>query len=178
MRISIITVTQEGDNIAEILKKTIGGDIDMISRQDVERLFTEREAFIFIGAMGICVRTIAPLIGDKHTDPAVICVDSTGRNVISVLSGHVGGANQLTREVAAAIGAMPVITTQSDNQGLWALDTIGEDFDWKAVPNNGMNDIITTFVNRRPTALWLENTRPRNRPFGGNTPRTCHHSEQ
>ena len=156
MRISIITVTQEGDNIAETLKNTIGGDIDMISRQDVERLFTEREAFIFIGAMGICVRTIAPLIGDKHTDPAVICVDSTGRNVISVLSGHVGGANQLTREVAAAIGAMPVITTQSDNQGLWALDTIGEDFDWKAVPNNGMNDIITTFVNRRPTALWLE----------------------
>ena len=134
MRISIITVTQEGDNIAETLKKTIGGDIDMISRQDVERLFTEREAFIFIGAMGICVRTIAPLIDDKHTDPAVICVDSTGRNVISVLSGHVGGANQLTREVAAAIGAMPVITTQSDNQGLWALDTIGEDFGWKAVP--------------------------------------------
>lgn len=156
MRISIITVTQEGDNIAETLKKTIGGDIDMISRQDVERLFTEREAFIFIGAMGICVRTIAPLIGDKHTDPAVICIDSTGRNVISVLSGHVGGANQLTREVAAAIRAMPVITTQSDNQGLWALDTIGEDFGWTAVTDNGMNDIITTFVNRRPTALWLE----------------------
>ncbi|MDD7318966.1 MAG: precorrin-4 C(11)-methyltransferase [Prevotella sp.] len=164
MRISIITVTQEGDNIAETLKKTVGGDIDMAGRSDVARLFNERDAFIFIGAMGICVRTVAPLIGDKHTDPAVICVDSMGRNVISVLSGHVGGANRLAREVAAAIGARPVITTQSDNQGLWALDTIASDFGWSEVADNAMNNIITTFVNRQPTALWLE-TRDRGTDF-------------
>lgn len=156
MKISIITVTREGANIAEILKNTLAGDIDTADRNDVPGLFADRDAFIFIGAMGICVRTIAPLIEDKHTDPAVICIDSTGRNVISVLSGHVGGANQLTREVAATIGAMPVITTQSDNQGLWALDTIADDFGWTAVAENDMNDIIAAFVAKRPTALWLE----------------------
>ena len=156
MRISIITVTKEGGNIAKILKDTLSGNIDIIGRNDVARLFAGRDAFIFIGAMGICVRTIAPLVEDKHSDPAVICVDSTGRNVISVLSGHVGGGNRLAREVAAAIGAMPVITTQSDNQGLWPLDTIAGDFGWTAVAENDMNGIISTFVGKRPTALWLE----------------------
>lgn len=156
MRISIITVTKEGGNIAKILKDTLSGNIDIIGRNDVARLFAGRDAFIFIGAMGICVRTIAPLVEDKHSDPAVICVDSTGRNVISVLSGHVGGGNRLAREVAAAIGAMPVITTQSDNQGLWPLDTIAGDFGWTAVAENDMNGIISAFVGKRPTALWLE----------------------
>ncbi len=156
MRISIIIVTKEGGNIAKILKDTLSGNIDIIGRNDVARLFAGRDAFIFIGAMGICVRTIAPLVEDKHSDPAVICVDSTGRNVISVLSGHVGGGNRLAREVAAAIGAMPVITTQSDNQGLWPLDTIAGDFGWTAVAENDMNGIISAFVGKRPTALWLE----------------------
>lgn len=156
MRISIITVTKEGGNIAKILKDTLSGDIDIIGRNDVARLFAGRDAFIFIGAMGICVRTIAPLVEDKHSDPAVICIDSTGRNVISVLSGHVGGGNSLAREVAAAIGAMPVITTQSDNQGLWPLDTIAGDFGWTAVAENDMNGIISAFVGKRPTALWLD----------------------
>lgn len=156
MRISIIIVTKEGGNIAKILKDTLSGNIDIIGRNDVARLFAGRDAFIFIGAMGICVRTIAPLVEDKHSDPAVICIDSTGRNVISVLSGHVGGGNRLAREVAAAIGAMPVITTQSDNQGLWPLDTIAGDFGWTAVAENDMNGIISAFVGKRPTALWLE----------------------
>lgn len=156
MRISIITVTKEGGNIAKILKDTLSGNINIIGRNDVARLFAGRDAFIFIGAMGICVRTIAPLVEDKHSDPAVICIDSTGRNVISVLSGHVGGGNRLAREVAAAIGAMPVITTQSDNQGLWPLDTIAGDFGWTAVAENDMNGIISAFVGKRPTALWLE----------------------
>lgn len=156
MRISIITVTKEGGNIAKILKDTLSGNIDIIGRNDVARLFAGRDAFIFIGAMGICVRTIVPLVEDKHSDPAVICIDSTGRNVISVLSGHVGGGNRLAREVAAAIGAMPVITTQSDNQGLWPLDTIAGDFGWTAVAENDMNGIISAFVGKRPTALWLE----------------------
>ena len=149
-------MTKEGGNIAKILKDTLSGNIDIIGRNDVARLFAGRDAFIFIGAMGICVRTIAPLVEDKHSDPAVICIDSTGRNVISVLSGHVGGGNRLAREVAAAIGAMPVITTQSDNQGLWPLDTIAGDFGWTAVAENDMNGIISAFVGKRPTALWLE----------------------
>ena len=83
--------------------------------------FNRYDAFVFIGAMGICVRTIAPCVKNKYTDPAVICVDSTGKFAISVLSGHIGGANELTHQVANILGAEPVVTTQSDCTGLWGL---------------------------------------------------------
>ena len=117
----------------------------------------QQDAFIFIGAMGICVRTIAPFVNDKHEDPAVVCVDSLGLNAISVLSGHIGGANDLAREVASIIGGREVITTQSDNAGLWALDTFEKRFDWEiASDEEELQDCIYAFVNRKPTALFLE----------------------
>ena len=78
------------------------------------RLFYDTDALIFIGACGIVVRAIAPHIKSKLTDPAVVVCDETGRFAVSLLAGHVGGANRLTEEVAAAIGAIPVITTASD----------------------------------------------------------------
>lgn len=99
----------------------------------IEENFDEYDAFIFICAMGICVRTIAPHVKDKHTDPAVICVDSMGRNAISVLSGHIGKANKITQDVAHILGANPVISTLSDNSGLWALDTLGQEFGWEVL---------------------------------------------
>lgn len=119
--------------------------------------FSRFQAFIFIGAMGICVRSIAPHIADKHSDPAVVCVDSTGRYAISVLSGHIGKANGLTQYVAGILGAEAVITTQSDRTELWALDTIGNAFDWACIPgeNCEMNNCISLFVNKAPTALLL-----------------------
>ena len=118
----------------------------------------EHEAIIFIGALGICVRRIQEFIHDKYTDPAVLCVDSTGRYVIPVLSGHVGGANELARDLARVLGAEAVITTQSDNLGLWALDTLARDYGWTMakLPRITMNKAIATFVNERPTALVLE----------------------
>lgn len=128
----------------------------LIKRAEVGTRWQQFDAFIFIGAMGICVRTIAPYIKDKHEDPAVLCVDSLGVNVISVLSGHVGGANELTRQVAAILGADPVITTLSDNAGLWALDTFEERFDWSLAGDENLNACIFAFVNRKPTALLLE----------------------
>ena len=97
---------------------------------------------------------------DKHTDPAVICVDSTGRYAVSVLSGHIGKANEMTENIAHILGAEPVITTQSDRTGLWALDTLGDKFDWTAIPGETeygmMNNIISLFVKKVPTALFLE----------------------
>ena len=128
----------------------------LIKRAEVGTRWQQFDAFIFIGAMGICVRTIAPYIKDKHEDPAVLCVDSLGVNVISVLSGHVGGANELTRQVAAILGADPVITTLSDNAGLWALDTFEKRFGWSLAGDENLNACIFAFVNRKPTALLLE----------------------
>lgn len=124
-------------------------------------LFLQSDAIIFIGAMGICVRCIAPYVMDKHTDPAVICIDSTGKYIIPVLSGHIGGANELSIELAQILGGNAIVTTQSDNTGLWALDTLAEKFDWSVVADdltdneNAMNACIAAFVNKRPTALLL-----------------------
>ncbi len=157
-KIAIIPVTDEGRQIAETLQQEYLTSV--IKRAEVAERWKEFDAFIFVGAMGICVRTIASLIEDKHTDPAVICVDSMANHVISVLSGHVGGANELTRHVASALGAEPVITTQSDNAGLWALDTLEERFNWPIASEDDMNACIFAFVNRKPTAEYLEKTLP------------------
>ena len=153
-KIAVIPVSDEGRDIAETLQQEFQASI--IKRAEVAKQWKEFDAFIFIGAMGICVRTIASFIEDKHTDPAVICVDSMANHVISVLSGHVGGANELTRRVASALGAEPVITTQSDNAGLWALDTLEERFNWPIASEDDMNACIFAFVNRKPTALFME----------------------
>ena len=154
-KIAIIQISEAGSEIVSTLKRQFSAKI--IQRTDVGKEWKEQDAFIFIGAMGICVRTIAPFVKDKHEDPAVVCVDSMGQNAISVLSGHIGGANNLAREVAAVIGAHEVITTQSDNAGLWALDTFEQRFDWPVASDiEDMNDCIFAFVNRKPTALLLE----------------------
>ena len=155
MQIAIIQVSEAGKDIANTLKRAF--DAKIIERTEVGKEWKNFDAFVFLGAMGICVRTIAPFVNDKHEDPAVVCIDSLGKNVISVLSGHVGGANHLTREIAALIGAHEVITTQSDNAGLWALDTLEERFDWPVASDiEDMQECIFAFVNRKPTALLLE----------------------
>ena len=185
MKIAIIQISEEGNNIARLILSQVfaqknegemkeqreqsqvqlssaesrlnSNEVQIISRANVGKRWNDFDAFVFIGAMGICVRTIAPYIKDKHEDPAVVCVDSLGLNAISVLSGHVGGANNLTRDIAAMIGAREVITTQSDNAGLWALDTFEARFDWPVASDvDDMNDCIFAFVNREPTALLLD----------------------
>lgn len=153
-KIAIVQISEAGSDIAATLQRQLSAE--SIFRTDVGRRWTEFDAFVFIGAMGICVRTIAPYVNDKHEDPAVVCVDTIGLNVISVLSGHIGGANQLTRDIAAALGAREVITTQSDNVGLWALDTFAERFQWAVASNDDMNECIFAFVNRKPTALLMD----------------------
>ena len=154
-KIAIIQISEAGRSLATTLKRQL--DASVIQRSEVGSGWKMFDAFVFIGAMGICIRTIAPYINDKHTDPAVLCVDSLGQNVIPVLSGHIGGANELTRQVAAILGAREVITTQSDIAGLWALDTLGRRFNWHIASDiKDMNDCIFTFVGHQPTALLLE----------------------
>ena len=153
-KIAVINISEESRQLAHSLELDL--QAQPIKRADVGEHWKEFDAFIFVGAMGICVRTIAPFVEDKHEDPAVICVDSMGHHVISVLSGHVGGANDLTRRVAAILGAEPVITTLSDNAGLWALDTLEKRFNWPIASEDDMNECIFAFVNRKPTALFME----------------------
>ncbi|HBV68652.1 MAG TPA: cobalamin biosynthesis protein CbiG [Clostridiales bacterium] len=92
-----------------------------------EQSFKKKDCIIFIGATGIAVRAIAPFVKSKKTDPAVICMDEKGINVISLLSGHIGGANKLTLEIAEAVGGNPIITTATNINGKFAIDEWAHD---------------------------------------------------
>ncbi len=123
----------------------------------MQQEFNRYDAWVFVGATGICVRTVAPWLGDKHTDPAVVCIDSAGRWAIPVVSGHVGGANELAERIAAATGATAVVTTQSDNAGLWALDTLDRRFGWTVrTAGISMNEAIARYVGGARVALLVE----------------------
>ena len=160
MKIAVIQISEAGKPVADCLIKALAAR--PVGRDTIATNWKKFDAFVFIGAMGICVRTIAPYVNDKHSDPAVVCIDSLGQNVVSVLSGHVGGANDLTREIASIIGGHEVITTQSDCAGLWALDTLADRFGWWArvdcwePHHDDMTAFITAFVKKQPTALLLE----------------------
>ena len=91
-----------------------------------EEGFREAEALIFCCASGIAVRAIAPWVRDKTTDPAVIVTDDLGHFVIPLLSGHLGGANELALRIADALGAVPVLTTATDVHGVFAVDVFAK----------------------------------------------------
>lgn len=151
--VALVPISEASARIAETLQREFRATV--ITRGEVAERWNDFGAFIFIGAMGICVRTIAPLVEDKHTDPAVLCIDSTGANIIPVLSGHVGGANRFAQALADRIGARAIITTQSDLAGLWALDCLDQQFGWYKLAGYDENKVIYAFVNRRPVALIL-----------------------
>lgn len=151
-KIAIISTGESGCPTARVLEQELQAKV--IRRDELATEWQSFDAFIFIGALGICVRSIAPLTVDKYSDPAVVCVDSSGMHAISVLSGHIGGGNELTERVAKALGAEPVITTRSDTTGLWALDLLPSKFGWEVAPDStDMNQAIFKFVNQKPTAL-------------------------
>ncbi|MGM9722289.1 MAG: precorrin-4 C(11)-methyltransferase [Candidatus Egerieousia sp.] len=153
----IVYINDAGLKLGEIIQKE-KPDFTLIHQKSFSSVdYTAIDAIVFIGALGICVRMIAPIVNDKYTDPAVICVDSVGRNAISVLSGHIGGANQLCEEVAHIIGARAVVTTQSDNTGRWRLDLLGKSMGWVTdATRSEMNQAIATLVNGKPVGLLLD----------------------
>ena len=155
----IVTISESALPMARTIQRE-WQDVETVRMSDTSFLsehWNELECVVFIGALGICVRTIAPLLKDKYTDPAVVCVDSTGRWVIPVASGHIGGANEYSKRIASIIGGEAVITTQSDNLGLWALDTLAKTYGWQTeVDHTRMNLFIYQFVEKKPTALLLD----------------------
>ncbi|WP_405109485.1 cobalamin biosynthesis protein [Paenibacillus sp. FSL K6-1217] len=120
------------------------------------KLFGSYEAVILFFSLGAAVRLSAPLLRDKRTDPAVIVIDERGEHVISMLSGHLGGANRLTLEIAGLLGSHPVITTASDVQGTFAVDLMGLEYGWRADSFTPMKAVSAALVNGEPVALVQE----------------------
>lgn len=119
-------------------------------------LFREYEAVILFFSLGAAVRLTAPLLRDKRTDPAVIVIDERGEHVISMLSGHLGGANRLTLQIAGLLGSHPVITTASDVQGTFAVDLLGREHGWRADSFAPMKAVSAALVNGEPVAVVQE----------------------
>ncbi|MCK5229593.1 MAG: cobalamin biosynthesis protein, partial [Desulfobulbaceae bacterium] len=127
MKIGIIAITSGGLNLAEQLLSNILEDAALIPirsgvKEGLARSWSRFDGFVCIMAAGIVVRAIAPLLQDKRSDPCVVVIDEKGENVISLLSGHLGGGNALATRVAGLTGGKAVITTASDVLGLVSLD--------------------------------------------------------
>ncbi len=169
-KIAIIAVTEQGLEKALVIQKEFPKSLVITtlssSNENVSTIasisdylnenFVKLEGICFVTALGICVRLIAPYIQDKKVDPAIISVDDLGINVQSVLSGHQGGANDFATKVAAVLGANPIISTSSDVQNIWPLDTLAKQYDWTVESSLPMNKTMALFVNNQPTALLLD----------------------
>lgn len=133
MNISLIYFTKSGGETCRKIEAALTADGHCCTSSEgrglpgglttwTQEAFTKGDALVFVSATGIAVRAIAPYIKSKTTDPAVVVVDEKGIHAISLLSGHLGGANELTLRIAQSVGADPVITTATDVNGRFAVD--------------------------------------------------------
>lgn len=135
MKLAIISVSNKGQELAYELKEILDSDSTIIKcdlyHKDVKNhfpiLFYEYDAIIAIMASGILIRSIAPLVESKLSDPAVVNIDDNGKFVISTLSGHLGGANDLAIKISKLINATPVITTSTDVNNKLGIDVLARD---------------------------------------------------
>lgn len=121
MRVVAVSVTEAGRAAAARLPyESVHGSLG----DTVRRLWGEVDALVLMVATGAAVRVVAPLLTTKQDDPGVVCVDEAGRYVVALCGGHGGGANAVAREVAALLGAEPVVTTATDASGTPSLDDL------------------------------------------------------
>ena len=125
--------------------------------QTVQQAFSEYSALVFIAATGIVVRVIAPMLCDKLQDPAVVVMDERAEHVISLLSGHMGGANELTRQLATLLNADPVITTATDVNQMAALDTLASKLDATMLDFRlAVKTVNQMLVSQQRVGLWWD----------------------
>jgi len=141
---AIFYITNNGLNLAHRLKGLYpDARVLKFKPETISELWSDCRILIFIMATGIVVRTIAPLIKDKKTDPAVVVLSEDGKFAVSILSGHIGGANKIAKEAANFLSGQAVITTASDTNNLPAIDLWAKENDlvienWELVPQIGI----------------------------------------
>lgn len=177
---AVVAITKHGVEIARRLNEQMSGTdvyyMSKFTKGDEEQrsiqlfegsvrllfpaLFPAYQGLIIIISLGAVVRMIAPLLQDKKKDPGVVVIDDNGEHVISMLSGHLGGANELTHEVAAAIGARAVITTASDVQKTIPVDLFGRRFGWVWESAEKLTPVSAAVVNEERIAVIQESGEP------------------
>lgn len=165
MIISAISFTDAGYELGERLKGLFNTGANTFAHERCEKgrlaawtdlHFIDSDALVFIGATGIAVRAIAPFVEKKTSDPAVVVVDEQGTFAISLLSGHIGGANALASSIALAIGATPVITTATDVNGVFAVDTWAKSCGIKIMNPERIVNVSSELLSDRPVLLINE----------------------
>lgn len=167
MKTAVIAITKHGAALARKLEgdryisaKFRGEDPAHYFEKPIKELTAEiwpqYEALVYVVSLGAVVRTIAPFLKDKHVDPAVIVVDDKANFAISVLSGHVGGANELTERIAVQLGAQAVVTTASDVGKTIPVDILGRELGWTTDLAQNITKVSAAVVNEEPIAFVQE----------------------
>lgn len=172
MKISLIYFSLTGQQTAERIKEKLvsaGREVSLAGKSKylpdsvpesltewTEKQFSCADAVIFVGACGIAVRSIAPFVVSKKTDPAVLVVDECGKFVISLLSGHLGGANELAGEVAAFLEAVPVITTATDGHSLFAVDVFARKNSCEIFPMKAAKEVSAALLAGETVGFYSE----------------------
>jgi cobalt-precorrin 5A hydrolase len=172
--IAIIAITKQGIAIARKIGQKLdnaqiyvpakhsdfGSDIMWFKEQTgdvITSLFKKYDALICIFSLGAVIRLIAPLVASKKSDPAVLVIDDKANFVVSALSGHLGGANELARKVSSFLpDSKPVITTAADVNETIAVDLIGRQFGWEIENDQNVTRISALMVNEEKIALYQE----------------------
>lgn len=163
MKIAIITLTQEAQNIALNLKNALENDPTVFSvdifhkdvKNTLKRIFSRYECIIGIMATGIMVRNVCALIKDKIHDPAVLVMDDNRKYVISLLSGHLGGSNDMAVKIAKITGAEPVITTATDTHDKLGIDSIARKYYLQIDEPANIRVINSALVNNEIPNLYV-----------------------
>ena len=172
-RISVLAITKNGIEMGLSLKNLFpdwqifapskfSDENEMINWYDdstsikIVDLFQSNDALICLFSLGAVIRLIAPHIKDKKTDPAVIVIDDKAQFVISVLSGHLGGANELSNNIAAKINATPVITTAADVNKTIPVDLVGREFGWKIDDDTTVTKVSAFMVNKEKIGVFQD----------------------
>ena len=152
-----------GEGAALYVERRFADDVkdaisfDLPARPLVARLFAGYERLVLLMPVGAAVRLLAAHIGDKRTDAAVVCVDDAGRFAVSLLSGHLGGADALAEQVAHAIGATAVITSASHVLDTLAVDLLGSEYGWRIEASSPMlTRASAAVVNGEPVGIYQD----------------------
>jgi cobalt-precorrin 5A hydrolase len=172
-KVAIVCITKNGINISKRIKEKIpSASIYAQSKHKessdgiiwfekntkimIEEIFKEYESIICIFSLGAVIRLISNLLKDKKTDPAVIVIDDKANFVISALSGHLGGANSLTKSIADILNSTPVITTAADVNETIAVDLLGSEFKWRIENFENVTKVSAYMVNEEKIGVYQD----------------------